>query len=283
MGEGAKGDKVSISLNDDHIIVKSGRTRAKIEKFASPSLFDIDFPSKSIFVDGNLISAFTATTHAVDINNPKYEINGALLQAKENKCTLVATDTRRLAVCSFEDEISDVEIIIPRAAILTTQKIFGDGAELYIGDNEITLTNKMDTYSTKLISGQFPNWSSIVPSYSKSMTFNKSLLMELVKDASVLESDIAVTIVDGTITIRDESKQVEVTESIDSDTKFRFAIDANFVIDALNSIDSDTVEISYESSELPLVFKSGNYMEIIMPIVGYNFEDNSSFESELAA
>lgn len=41
---------------------------------------------------------------AIDTNNPKFELNGSLIDIKNNTINLVATDTKRLAVVKIEQE-----------------------------------------------------------------------------------------------------------------------------------------------------------------------------------
>ena len=66
-----------------------------------------------------LIRSLKKITPAIDNNNPKFELNGALLDITSNGINIVATDTRRLAIVHLENSSEkELDIIIPKKAII---------------------------------------------------------------------------------------------------------------------------------------------------------------------
>ena len=72
--------------------------------------FEID----AVMLGRSLKKIFTS----IDNNNPKFELNGALIDIKQNYINIVGTDTKRLSVFRFETPTqSEFSLIIPKKAI----------------------------------------------------------------------------------------------------------------------------------------------------------------------
>ena len=102
--------------------------------------------------------------HAVDSNNPRYELNGVLLQAKDGTFNVVGTDTKRLAAVTTDTDSSDFEVVIPRKGIEAILKLFKNyDVMAEIDEQSLTIHTEVLSYSVRLINGKYPEWSRIVP------------------------------------------------------------------------------------------------------------------------
>ena len=78
-----------------------------------------------------LIESLKKITPATDTNNPKYELNGALLDIQSNMINFVSTDTRRLALVHVEKQNeTELSLIVPKKAVVEIQKLFFDDIEI---------------------------------------------------------------------------------------------------------------------------------------------------------
>lgn len=90
----------------------------------------------------NLINSIRKITPAIDNNNPKFELNGALIDIKSSKINFVSTDTRRLAISHLQNISNEqAQIIIPKKAIIEIQKLFMDEAVLSYDENNLVVAN----------------------------------------------------------------------------------------------------------------------------------------------
>lgn len=266
----AKTDEVIMEIEKSSLIIKSGRSKVVIELLAEAQ--EIKTPSNSNYlnIDSNLVADFKKVYHAIDSNNPKYELNGVLIQISGGKMNLVSTDTKRLSVCEITTSDNDLEVIVPKDGISSIIKLFGtDNVIAEIGNTTLTVKTNNISYSTNLISGKYPTWGRIVPqSTSKNISIGRTKLLEMVKEASLFEQQIAIDIKGGKIVIKDKDGNTEIEDTIETEEIIDFNINAKNIIDFLSSYDGEMVKIGFNASSLPIVlFGNSNYKEVVMPII----------------
>ncbi len=125
-----KDDDLLLKTEDDYLYIKQKKSKFKLPMFDPeeyPEFPQID--NKAVFtIDPmDFLHSIKKISPAIDTNNPKYELNGALIDIKSDKINFVATDTRRLAVVTLQKSIETAHaLIIPKKAIYEIQKLFFD-------------------------------------------------------------------------------------------------------------------------------------------------------------
>lgn len=267
----AKTAEVQIDINNDDITVKSGRSRVKIETLVNTQEIEIKSGNGHSFDFSSQLGSFEQILHSVDSNNPRPELSGVLLQVKGGVFNVVGTDTKRLACITSQTDLADTQVIVPKSGIQTIIKLF-NGFDVSVELTEVTLsahTNSV-SYQTKLINGKYPEWQRIVPrSFSQSLVIERMRLLELVKEASLFETQIIISIKNGKILLEDFNGSTKVEDVYgDENINIKFAINAKSIIDFLTSYDEDNVQIGYNGSNLPvMLIASPSYKEVCMPIV----------------
>lgn len=209
-----KGDNVSIELHAAKIILKSNRSKVKLDLFEEVQ--DINISKKedsiSLNLDNNLIEGFKQVAHAIDNNNPRYELNGCLIKVANNTMQIVATDSRRLPIATSEVVSSDFEVILPKRGVASISKLFGGyNLTASILEDCIVVEASNVSYSIKLINGNFPEFERIIPkSIKKEVSISRTLLLEMVQEASVLSEDLIIDVSNNAITISDMLGDTEV-------------------------------------------------------------------------
>ena len=221
----------------------------------------------------NLINSIKKITPSIDNNNPKFELNGALIDIKSNKINFVATDTRRLAIANLENISNErSQIIIPKKAIIEIQKLFLDEAIISYDDTYLVVLNKNYTFFTKLINGKFPDYERIIP---KSLKYNfklsKALLIEAIKLVTSIESKIKITFNQNNIIFEslddDSESKTQIDIQINIDSSFYIAVNSKYILDFLSSTVNENINIGFNESNLPFYLEDNNLVTIIMPIV----------------
>lgn len=271
-----EGDIV-LETNKDTLYISQSNS-----KFKLPTFSHVEFPSFPSYEgkprininSHSLIESFKKITPSIDSNNPKFELNGALVDIKGDGINFVSTDTRRLAVVNIPNQSdSELSIIIPKKAIVEIQKLFFDELEIYYDSTGLIINSNEYSFFTKLINGKFPEYSRIIPKESAhKLTLPKAAMIEAVKQITTISSDVKITFLDDLITFESLSDDnIEAKTEINFKTGFSspfvIAINSRYLLDFLNSINSSEFSIGLNESNLPFVLSEANFKTIVMPIV----------------
>ncbi len=271
-----KDTDIIMETADNNLIIKQNKSTFKLPMYDAdeyPSLILNDNLKHLDISTINLINSIRKITPAIDNNNPKFELNGALIDIKSSKINFVSTDTRRLAI-SFLQNISNEEaqFIIPKKAIIEIQKLFLDDANISYDENNLIVSNNNMKFFTKLINGKFPDYERIIPQNLKyNLSIPKNVLVESIKLVTSLFSNIKITFKPNSIVFESldedtESKtQIDIELNIDSD--FYLAVNAKYLLDFLSQTNNENVKIGFNESNLPFYLEDEKFFTIVMPIV----------------
>ena len=138
---------------------------------------------------------------SIDNNNPKFELNGALIDIKQNYINIVGTDTKRLSVFRFETPTqSEFSLIIPKKAISEIQKLFFDKIEIYYDDTTLIAQSANFEFFTKLINGRFPDYNRVIPQEIKRrLRLSRDKMVEGIKTVSIISESTKIVFAPQTI------------------------------------------------------------------------------------
>jgi DNA polymerase-3 subunit beta len=271
-------------LNDEEIILEQIDNNLHIKqnksKFTLPILNPDSFPkypkiekkSKISLNSINLIKALKAISSSIDINNPKFELNGALLNIKNDKTQLVGTDTRRLSIFTIENFNNDeLSIIIPRKAIIEIQKLFINDIDIYYDKTDIIIQNKNRYFFSRLINGKFPNYEQIIPKNLKyNITLPKKKINQAIKLITTISQNIKITFNRDSIVFNSLSNDVEAKTELMLNTNlngFELNVNSRYLLDFMSNIESLEFQILLNEPTLPFVLKDKQFITVIMPII----------------
>ena len=272
-----KDGDIDLEVKNDTLHISQGHSNFKLPTFSYNEF--PEFPSYEnrarISIDSHtLIDSLKKITPAIDTNNPKFELNGALIDIKKDAIHFASTDTRRLAVVTVTNESeTELSIIIPKKAIVEIQKLFFDNIELYYDETNLIIHSEQYTFFTKLINGKFPEYSRIIPKEtSYNLTLPKALMIDSIKQITTISTDVKVTFFNDTITFESLSDDnIEAKTEINYPTNFSepfsIAINSKYLLDFLNAINSSEFSIGLNEGNLPFIIKDQNFITVIMPIV----------------
>jgi len=272
-----KDDEITLELINDMLVIKQKQSKFKLPTF-DPNLYP-SFPTindkPQISLDSmNLIKNLKKISPAIDTNNPKFELNGALIHIKNDSTDLVGTDTRRLAITTIESSNSQaLSLIVPKKAILEIQKLFLDQITIFFDETNLIINNENYFFYTRLINGKFPDYERIIPSSVKhSMTLPKKEMLEAIKMITTISQEIKITFLSDTIIFHSLSADnVEAKTEMALETglseKFELSLNSRYLLDFISQTDANEFLIQLNGPNLPFVVKDENFITIIMPIV----------------
>ncbi len=271
-----KDEDIDFEVSGNNLNIKQKRSNFKLPMYDAneyPSFPKLENLHSLEINTINLINSIKKITPSIDNNNPKFELNGALIDIKSQKINFVATDTRRLAISNLEN-ISNKEsqIIIPKKAIIEIQKLFLDEASIKYDDTNLVVSNNNYTFFTKLINGKFPDYERIIPNNLKyKFKLSKSLLIEAIKLVTSIESKIKITFNPDSIIFEslddDSESKTQLDINVDINESFYIAVNSKYILDFLSGTNSEEISVGFNESNLPFYLEDGNFITIVMPIV----------------
>lgn len=272
-----KDGEINLEIKNEMLYISQSHSNFKLPTFSYnefPEFPSYEGKSRISIESHSLIESLKKITPAIDTNNPKFELNGALIDIKQESINFAATDTRRLAIVNIENQSdSELSIILPKKAIVEIQKLFFDNIELYYDDTNLIIHSEQYTFFTKLINGKFPEYSRIIPKeISNTLVLPKAIMIDSIKQITTISTDVKITFLNNFITFESLSDdnieaKTEISYNTNFTEEFVIAINSKYLLDFLNSINSSEFSIGLNEGNLPFLLVDNNFKTVVMPIV----------------
>ena len=265
--------EIEIIAQNDQITINQDTATYKLTSFNAnefPEFPDSNDMQKIEIKTEELNDAIKKIYPVIDNNNPKYELNGALFDLKEN-INFVSTDTRRLAIYYSKGKANESKIIVPKRSIAEIKRILREDMNVYFDDVYLILKNDDVLFFTKLINGKFPAYEKIIPQHIKhELEIPKNEFISHLKQVSIISNNVKIKISSEKIefeSISEETMQAKSSFNINTELEeFTFAVNSKYVLDFLNVIDSDNFTLGLNEPNIPFILKDENFLTIVMPL-----------------
>jgi DNA polymerase-3 subunit beta len=272
-----RNEEIKFKLVDGTLYVRQNYSNFKLPTFDSDEF--PDFPSTdgkpSISLSStSLIKSLKKVFPSIDTNNPKYELNGALINIEYDKTDIVGTDTRRLAVSTI-DKLSEneLELIIPKKSILEIQKLFLDGIEMFYDKTVLIIKSSDMLLFTRLINGNFPPYIKVIPQNTKyEFSLPTKPFISSIKMITTVSNDIRIeftpnSIIFSSISTDDIEAKTEIEMNLSIEEEIKIHLNSRYLLDFLDQVESEDFEIRIDSTTEPFVVADGSFITVIMPIM----------------
>ena len=271
-----KDGDINLEAKEDTLHISQGRSRTKLPMFNAdefPRFPEYDNNAQINIEAQKFLTSLKRINPAVDTNNPKYELNGSLLDIKEYGFNFVATDTRRLAVIEYKSQsINALSLIIPKKAISEISRLFIDHLEIYHNPTHLILKNNEYTFHTKLINGKFPDYEKIIPKeFKHKILLPKDKFVDALQFVKSLANNIKITLSPNEVLFEslneesgEASTQIETQTGIESLT---LGINSKYILDFLSQIDGNEFTFCINEPNTPFIVMSENFSTVIMPVI----------------
>jgi len=272
-----KDEEITLEILDNTLIIKQKNSKFKLPTFdpnSYPSFPSIENKPQISLDSLNLIQNLKKISPAIDTNNPKFELNGALINIKLDSTDLVGTDTRRLAIATIPGNNTEaLSLIVPKKAILEIQKLFLDQINIFFDETNLIITNDNYYFYTRLINGKFPDYQRIIPSTTKhKIVLPKKEMIDAIKMITTISQEIKLTLLPDSIIFNSLSADnVEAKTELEMQTglndKFEISFNSKYILDFISQINKNEFTMEINEPTLPFVVKEDSFITIIMPIV----------------
>ncbi len=278
--------KIHVSEKAEYTI--AGTSADEFPKFAN-------FPDDSEFLTVPSIifkDLIDKTIFSVSFDERKYALSGILLETFKDEETdkliirMVSSDGHRLNLAQKELDIEyplskKKSVIILRKGANEIRKVSDYSEEIsFASDKKFFYVKAQENqFIIRLIDGSFPNYEAIIPKAKiRSFTFDRKTLISALKRISILIPDpsykgIKISIGPNRMHIESMEKKIgEAQETIDisySGEPFELALNARYLIEALQVMKSEEVEFTFNDEDSPCTVigdEDPGFIGLIMPM-----------------
>ncbi|PWK16612.1 DNA polymerase III subunit beta [Tumebacillus permanentifrigoris] len=285
------GKTVEIEVKQNYLtIIRSGKTEYNLH-----GLDHEEFP-RLPQVAGNQVFSVQSdilkdmirqTSLAVSSEEIRPVLTGVLFTLKNGNLKFVATDSHRLAtresIVEAPPEMEFTNVIVPGKSLNELGRLLADNdvlVDVVVAENQVLVKMGHTQFYTRLIDGQYPDISRIIPTTFKTgLTVNTKELQGAVERASLVakESDnnvVRFNIKHDRLEITSASPDAgKMSEPIDeiqvNGDELLIAFNSKFFMDALRVIDSPDLLIEFTGSMSPFLIKlpdNPTYLHLILPV-----------------
>jgi len=272
-----KNEEIILEKIENNLNIQQNRSKFKLPTFNPENYpsFPLIENKPQISLDSfKLIKSFKKISSAIDNNNPKFELNGALLDIKPNETKLVGTDTRRLSINTILTNNEETfSLIIPKKAILEIQKLFLDQINIHYDENNLIIQNENYYFFTRLINGNYPDYTRIIPNENKiDITLPKQEMNEAIKMITTISQEIKITftpqsILFNSLTADNVDAKTELQLYTGLNEAFELNVNSRYVLDFIAQVEGETFQVLLNEQTLPFVLKDKEFITVIMPII----------------
>ncbi|MCK4554648.1 DNA polymerase III subunit beta [Candidatus Parcubacteria bacterium] len=297
--------KVNIEKKENDLIINCENYKTKIKGQSAEDFPLIPEVDKKSFYSANvseLKQALSQAVFAVSTSEARVELSGVLFCFKDSSLTMAATDSYRLAEKKINikgDNKEEKKVIVPAKTLIELLRILSSAPEMdgpdkdleeikfYISENQILFSCGPTELVSRLIEGQYPDYTQIIPSSVKTKAIiNRAELTRAVKAASLFSkagiNDISLDFPAGKNSVIISAISGQAGENITelsantSGNDNSMVVNYRYLLDGLSNIGSEFISMELVDGNTPCILrpadseevenKEKDYLYIIMPI-----------------
>ena len=221
------------------------------------------------------------TGYAASPDPNRQILHGVLLSFKAGKLSVVATDSRRLALVEHEVEFAadaEMDMIIPLKTVDELIRTLGESGTVTIMANQQQAAFEFDgtLVISKLVEGTYPNFRQVIPQATgERVALERETFLTAVRRTSQLVSDavsgVKLTFTTNRLEVLAAAAEIgEGRETLDvkySGPDIAISFNPAFLMDPLKALTPDEVFLDLIDDTSPGVIRSTiNFVYVLMPI-----------------
>lgn len=284
-----KRDQVTLEFIDDKVILKCDRSEFKL-----PTADAAEFPPIASFGNAQCFAVpgkalrdmIHRTVFATDQESARYALGGVLFDFGLERLSLVATDSRRLAMISApvtrdgEPTVPANSIVVPGKALTLLERTIpntDDVVSIVVSANEAMFKTTNATITTRLVEGRFPRYQDVIPkSHSVSVDLTVDSFYSAVRQSLIVTNEesrgVNFAFTSGMLTLSSEAadvgkSRIELPIGYESED-LTIRLDPRFITDFLKVLTPETtVSMKMLDDECPALLSTDDgYHYVVMPL-----------------
>lgn len=287
-------DKIILNIQEHGLLIKGGTHQTKINTLPAEDYPVIPDVSRSRGFSASaqeLQKALNQILPSVSLDDTRPEINGVYWKTQGDELILAGTDSYRLAERRIKlaqnnglQQIFQGFFIVPLKTVKELVRIFNDEDEvinIYIAENQVLFASGLTEMVSRLVEGEYPDYQQIIPSsFTVKFNLSKADFINAVKIsglfAEVGSNNVSLEIkpqqnkiIISSVTSLGEER-TDLSVSMEGNLDLKIVFDYRYLLDGLNSIESEDVVFTATSQTAPAVLKplqqSESFLYVVMPV-----------------
>ena len=289
------GSTIELAQDGNQLSVRAGRYSGVLETLPAEDFPRLD-PGNNIegvTMKSAVLAKMLSETHfAMAQSDPRYYLNGMLVELSEDGLRLVATDGHRLSCsetgdCAVVEDTDGRKGIVPRNSINALRPLLASSeeVELALGDNQVRFSLADRHMTSKLIEGRYPEYRRVVPErQERPVLANREALESALSRVALVAREsrgvrdqriplVSVLVKENVVGISTEGGQgAKAHDEIEASyhgPEIKVGFNAMYLTDVLRSLQSEEVEIHMRdgnSSVLICAPEGHTVQHIVMPM-----------------
>lgn len=283
---------INIEIVDDYrILIYTNNSEFNLNGIDSKEYPNIDLSLANDYItikNKDLKNIVAQTNYAASSDEARAVLTGCNVKVEGNILECSATDSYRLALTKYKLDkavSNNSDIIIPSKNLSELVKILpiedDVNIDIHIFSNKVIFKFNNILFQSRLVNGSYPNTKNLIPNDKLfDIRINKREFYNMVDRASILNNDrdnnvITLEINNNLLKITSLSLEVGKVEekmAISSDENIRISFSSRYMMDALRTIDSDDVILTFVGEIKPILLKNSDNDDLtclILPIRTY--------------
>lgn len=287
---------ISNITNDKNIILEEIGGNLKISTKHSESIikaFPIDdFPnipkvsneSPFTFNAPVLIKGLKSVMYSSSVSTIRPVLSSVLLLSEDDNVVFVATDSFRLSEkkINVKKHKEFNQILIPfknTVEIIRVLEDIKDDVEVFLNENQIAFSYKDLYITSRVIDGTFPDYKQIIPKETRTeVVVLKQDLISALRISNIFSdkfSQVIFHVIPREKIFKITTKSMEIGENVNTidavikGEELLISFNYKYIIDCFQSIDSDSVSLSFFDSSRPMIIRGvsdKSFLYLVMPM-----------------
>ncbi len=277
---------ITLEVVDNNLKVETKHSKSLIKTFPIDDFPNIPKISGTPFTLNTpaLLRGLKSVMYSSSTSTIRPVLSSILVSSEDDSVTFVATDSFRLAEKRIpvkkHKEFS--QILIPFKninEIIRTLEDIKDEIEVSLSDNQISFKFGDIYLTSRVIDGVFPDYKQIIPKETKTeIVLLKQDFVSSLRISNIFSdkfSQVVFSVSPKSKTFKITTKNMEVgenTNTLDAVIKgeeLNISFNYKYIIDCFNSIDSDSVSLSFSDQNKPMLIRGvsdKSFLYLVMPM-----------------
>ena len=267
-----------ISTKHNQSIIKSFGVEdfPNIPKISEKKAFTFNVP--------NLIKGLKSVVYSSSVSTIRPVLSSILLVSEEDNVLFVATDSFRLAEkrIGVKKHKEFTQMLIPFKnvnEIIRTLEDIKDDVDVYLNENQIAFSYNDIYLTSRLIDGTFPDYKQIIPKETKTeVVVLKQDFISGLKISNIFADKFSQVVFNVNpkekifkITTKnpDIGENISELDAVIKGDSLNISFNYRYIIDCFQSIDSDSISLSFSDNNRPMVIKGvgdKSFLYLVMPM-----------------
>jgi len=277
--------EIEFALVEDRVTIRCAHSRFKLTSLDKDGFPEIPkYEGEFIHFPSELLRDFISyTSFAITTEASRYTLSGAQMDITKTTARMITTDGHRLSFIEKAGEFgAELSALVPKKALAEVAKLSAEteeAVEVAQENNSLFFRVGKRLFSTRLLTGEFPNYNAIMPKENNNRVILPGhLVAAAVKRVGLLADDrskaVRFDLSAGKLSIFAQSEVGEAEETMLADyegPEMSIAFNASYLTEGLSAMNGDSASIELKDAQSQVMLRIAgkdkyDWRYVVMPM-----------------